>query len=88
MLVSPVNADDAIAWKNGYFIFNDDDIAGIMKKVSRWYDVDVEYRGGTGEQKFGGTFYRSKSITELLHHLEKVGKIHFKISGRRIIVMD
>ncbi|RCH53834.1 hypothetical protein DJ568_14915 [Mucilaginibacter hurinus] len=86
--VSAANADDAIAWKNGYFTFNDDDIAGIMKKVSRWYDVEVEYRSSRTDQKFGGTFYRSKSITELLHHLEKVGNIHFKISGRRIIVMD
>jgi len=77
-----------MAWKNGYFIFNDEDIFSIMKQVSRWYDVDVEYKGNFGDQRFGGTFYRSKSINELLHHLERIGKIHFKIDEGRIIVME
>lgn len=86
--VSEANIDDAMAWKNGYFIFNDDNITGIMKKVCRWYNVDVEYRGNYNDQQFGGTFYRSKSITELLTHLQKIGKLHFTISGRRITVMD
>ncbi|MDO3628347.1 FecR family protein [Mucilaginibacter sp. BT774] len=88
IVVSDANINNVMAWKNGYFIFNDDNIASIMRKVSRWYNVDVEYRGNYNDQQFGGTFYRSKSISELLAHLEKIGKVHFKISGRRIIVMD
>jgi len=86
--VSDANIDDAMAWKNGYFIFNDENIASIMKKVSRWYDVDISYKGNFDTQKFGGTFYRKKSITELLQHLEKIGGIHFVITGRRITVMN
>ncbi|MDP9080600.1 MAG: DUF4974 domain-containing protein [Bacteroidota bacterium] len=85
--VSEANIEDAMAWKNGYFIFDDDDITGIMKKISRWYDVSVSYKGDVSDQKFGGTFYRSKSITELLQYLGKIGKVHFTIEGRRIIVM-
>jgi len=88
ILVSEANIDDAMAWKNGYFLFNDENITAIMKKVSRWYDVDIDYRGKFDDQKFGGTYYRSKSITELLQYLEMVGKIHFKITGRRITVMN
>jgi len=88
IVVSDAHIDDAMAWKNGYFTFDDDNITGIMRKVSRWYNVDVEYRGDYNGQKFGGTFYRSKGISELLTHLEKIGKLHFKISGRRIIVME
>jgi hypothetical protein len=86
--VSEADIEDAMAWKNGYFIFNDDDIRGIMRKVSRWYDVDVDFQRDFSDQHFGGTFYRSKSIKELLDHFQKVGNLHFKISGRRIIVMD
>ncbi|HVW97213.1 MAG TPA: FecR domain-containing protein [Mucilaginibacter sp.] len=86
--VSEANIEDVMAWKNGYFIFDDDNISGIMRKVSRWYDVSVEYRGNYDDQQFGGTFYRSKGITELLNHLEKISKLHFKVSGRRVTVMD
>ncbi len=86
--VAQANIKEVMAWKNGYFIFNDDNIATIMKKVSRWYDVDVELKGNFANQNFGGTFYRSKGIDELLKNLEKIGKVHFKVSGRRITVME
>lgn len=85
--VSAANISDIIAWKNGYFVFHDEDIRSIMQKISRWYDIEVEYRGNVPEQKFGGAFNRSKSFVQLLHYLEKLGSVHFKIEGRRVIVM-
>lgn len=88
IVVSEANIDDVMAWKNGYFIFNDDDIRAIMRKVSRWYNVDVDYQGDFGSRHFGGTYYRSKGINELLNHLERIGKLHFKVAGRRVTVMD
>ncbi len=84
--VTKANISEVMAWKNGYFIFDEDNIASIMKKVARWYDVDVQYSGSVDYQKFGGTFHRSKAITELLRYLEKLGNIHFSIVGRRITV--
>lgn len=85
--VSEANLEDAMAWKNGYFIFSNDNITGIMKKVSRWYDVDVYYAANLNEQKFGGSYHRSKNINELLQYLEMIGKVHFKVQERRITVM-
>jgi ferric-dicitrate binding protein FerR (iron transport regulator) len=86
--VSKAHINEAIAWKNGYFMFNDDNIVDIMKKVSRWYDADIEYQGNFSSQRFGGTFTRSKSITDLLKNLEQISNVHFKITGRRITVMQ
>jgi transmembrane sensor len=86
--VSQADVEQAIAWKNGYFVFNDENINGIMKKVSRWYNVDVEYKGDLKGQRFGGIYDRSKSITELLNYLQKIGNIHFEIREGRIIVMN
>lgn len=81
------NIDEVMAWRNGYFKFHNEDVKSIFRKVSRWYDIEVEYRGNFSNQRFGGTYSRSKSINELLTYLEKIGNIHFKIEGRRIIVM-
>jgi hypothetical protein len=86
--VSKAHINEAMAWKNGYFMFNDDNIVDIMKKVSRWYDADIEYQGNFSSQRFGGTFTRSKSITDLLKNLEQISNVHFKITGRRITVMQ
>jgi hypothetical protein len=86
--VSKAHINEAMAWKNGYFMFNDDNIVDIMKKVSRWYDADIEYQGNFSSQRFGGTFTRSKSITGLLKNLEQISNVHFKVTGRRITVMQ
>lgn len=85
--LATANMDEVMAWHNGYFKFHNEDVKSIFRKVSRWYDIEVEYRGDLSDQRFGGTYSRSKTIGELLAHLEKIGNIHFKIEGRRIIVM-
>ena len=85
--ILPANNEDALAWKNGYFNFNNDDIDDIMKRIARWYNVDVEYRGTLKERQYWGTFSRSKGLSSLLNNLEETKTIHFKIEGRRIIVM-
>lgn len=85
--VSQANTEEAIAWKNGYFRFHREGIESIMRKVSRWYDVEVEFKGGGSDEKFNGTISSSKNIGQVLEVLEATNKVHFKIEGRRIIVM-
>lgn len=85
--VEEVNLAEAVAWKNGNFLFADDDIETIMRKISRWYDVDVEYRGNLTDKNFAGSISRSENVSEVLKTLELTGTIHFKMEGRRIIVM-
>jgi len=85
--ISAANVDQVMAWKNGYFIFDDQDIRSIMKLISRWYDVDVEYHLNSNEH-FGGTFSRASDLNRLLKNLESLGKTKFNLKGRRIIVSN
>ena len=85
--VMKANAEDAVAWKNGYFVFDNENIQSIMRKVSRWYDVSVVYKGNIDQKEFGGTVSRFNSVSSVLKSLELTGTVHFKQEGRRIIVM-
>jgi len=85
--VQAVNTSGSVAWKNGNFMFTDDDIYTIMRRLSRWYDVDVVYQGNLSDQVFAGYVSRYENINEVLKTLELTGTIHFKIEGRRITVM-
>ncbi|WP_316841427.1 FecR family protein [Pedobacter gandavensis] len=76
------------AWKNNEFIFIGDDLISIMKEVSRWYDVEVIYKGSFKQGKYWGVVSRSKNISEVLKMLQLTGKINFKIEGRRITLMN
>lgn len=84
----------AIDWKNGDFVFDYASIEMIMRKIARWYDVDVVFKGKMSTTKFFGAISRSKNITEVLHVLEATDEVHFKFEttenvgrGRRIVVM-
>src|SRR5690606_30381367 len=76
-----------IAWKNGDFIFNNESLTSVMRKLERWYDVEVEYEGEFTDLRFSGAVSRSKNISEVLKIMTLTGKVKFSIAGRRIIVM-
>jgi len=86
--VTEADTDEVMAWKNGYFLFKDEDIQSIMRKVSRWYNVEVTYSGNIPDVGFGGNISRSKDINEVLNVLQLTNAVHFKIEGRRITVMQ
>lgn len=85
--VSEVRADDAIAWKNGYFLIDKQPLPEVMRKISRWYDVEIEYRGRLTKETFVGQVPKFGKISEVLAALELTGLAHFKIEGRRVIVI-
>lgn len=85
--VSEADTEEAVAWKNGYFRFNDEKIESIMRKLSMWYDIDVQYQGEMPSEGYYGTISRYKNIREVLKMLELTRSVNFKIDGRRITVL-
>lgn len=84
---SAADIRSAIAWKDGYFRFEDDSIEEIIYKISRWYDIEaVEYQGVLNE-RFSGTFQRSKNVSQLFRNLEMLAPIRFEIKERRVVIM-
>lgn len=88
--VKNIDTDEAVAWKNGYFMFEKEELGSILRKVSRWYDVEIENPQGEKFNKllFSGTLSKYSDVSKVLRKLELTGSIHFKIMGRRIIVMQ
>jgi len=85
--VQIADLEEIMAWKNGLFIFNNENITTVMKKVARWYDVDVVFKGNMENTNFVGNYSRSKSLTNLLKNIELMDKVHFRAEGRRITVI-
>lgn len=85
--VIEADTEEVTAWKNGYFLFKDEDIRSIMRKISRWYNVEVNYSGNIPDVGFGGNISRSKDINEVLNVLQLTNAVHFKVEERRITVM-
>jgi len=88
ILIKNADVDQAIAWKNNYFLFDGDNLESIMRKVSRWYNVDVVYKDNSLKtQVFSGTVSRFKNVSSVLKKLELTGAVHFELADRKIIVL-
>jgi transmembrane sensor len=82
---SDVDIDEVTAWKNGMFQFNNADIKTIMRQISRWYNVDVEYSGQVPTSTYHGRISRNSNASAVLKILELSG-IDFTIERGKIIV--
>ena len=85
-VVSDVNVEEVVAWKNGLFAFENASIETVMRQLSRWYNVDIEYHGKT-DDLFIAEMRRNIKLSDALKALELTGKVKFEIDGRKIVVM-
>lgn len=85
MVVRPADVDQVIAWKTGFFEFDNASLGDILRQLSRWYDIDISYNQTGNERLFGGRISRSLPLSDILHMLEANGPT-FLLSGRKLTV--
>jgi ferric-dicitrate binding protein FerR (iron transport regulator) len=90
-----VDAERAIAWRNangkaGTLYFQNEDLESLMRKVERWYDVQVVYRfkHKRTDMAFTGAVSRDATLSQMIKLLQHTGSFTYKIEGRRLIIMD
>jgi ferric-dicitrate binding protein FerR (iron transport regulator) len=82
------NADinAALAWKNGLIVFSSADIKEVLRQVSRWYDVDIEYKGEINVPEFFGEIPRTVNLSDVLKIIELNSKLRFSVAGSKVTV--
>jgi transmembrane sensor len=85
--ISSVDIEEAVAWKNNKISFTSQPLEKIMRQISRWYNVDIVYKGNISAKTFTGTISRYANVSEVLDMLELTDLVHFKIEEGRITVM-
>jgi transmembrane sensor len=84
-VIKNADIDEAVAWKNGLFNFNNADLKSVMRQLERWYDVEVEYQGNVSDFEFLGKIPRNMNLSQVLSIFQKQN-VRFKIEGKKIIV--
>jgi ferric-dicitrate binding protein FerR (iron transport regulator) len=84
-VIADADTEEAVAWINGRFQYKSADINTILRQISRWYDVDVEYRGNVNIH-FTGQLPRNQNVSGIFEKLKLTGEVNFKIDGKKIIV--
>lgn len=76
------------AWKEGNFAFDKMPIEEVMHVISRWYDVDIEFKNKLRDFEFTGTVSKYEDLNKLLQTIELLGGVQFELRGRKIYVTD
>lgn len=85
-VLANVNMEQVMAWKNGFFSFDNTDLETVMRQIARWYDVEVVYEGAIPDMRFGGDISRRSNASQVLKILEE-SKVKFRIENKKIVVM-
>ncbi|MDR6781453.1 transmembrane sensor [Pedobacter africanus] len=85
--VKTVDMEGVLSWRSGYFRFEDEEMENVMSKISRWYDVDVQYEEeGLKHERLSGIVIRYNRITDILGTLQKDAAFRFELKGRTLLV--
>jgi transmembrane sensor len=85
--ITKVDPENALGWKQDDFVFSDDTFDQAMRKIARWYNVEIIYdHVSTSGILPGGWISRKNNLSVVLKRMESAGDIHFKVEGRRVTI--
>lgn len=86
-LVTGVNTDEIVAWKNNLFWFDGNDIREVMNALARWYDVDIDITGDIPD-RFTGSIPMDLPFSKVFGMLQQTGRINYRIVGDKKIIVS
>lgn len=78
-----VDADAAIAWKEGIIDLHGMSLQECMRNISRWYDVEIVYQNDIPAIEMGGRMSRGLKLSTFQKFLENNFSIHTKLTSDR-----
>lgn len=86
-ILKNVNTEKAVAWKNGFFDFEEVSIRELMRQVERWYDIEVRYENGVPDLRFFGKMSRNVTLQGLLKGLKGAG-VTFRLTEKQLLITN
>ena len=78
--IKTVNIEEKIAWKDGRLIFRNESLDGVLKQLSRRYNIDIVlHKESTKDYKFRATF-STEDITQILNYLRLAAPIEWAVT--------
>ncbi len=77
-----VDTEKYVAWKDGKLMFRDDSMDEVVRRLNRWYNVDIQLTGrDLGDYVYTATF-EDESLIQVLDLLKISAPIDYKIIPR------
>lgn len=83
------DTDKELAWVNGLFIFEHDRLEEVVKKLSRWYNIEFRFDNERlRDYVFTGQVSRDKGIDRILDLIGRMNVVTFEKKGNYILIKE
>lgn len=82
--VKAADVEQVMAWKNGYFNFENERLEEVFRLLSRWYNVQFKAEGNTANLLFSAVIAHSSPLDKVLSELSATGAVSFSREGNTI----
>lgn len=78
-----VNVDKYISWREGSLIFRDDKMEEVVKRLSRWFNVEIFINDPEIKDYIYKASFRNENLMQVLNLLKISAPIDFRITERK-----
>ena len=78
-----VNVDKYISWRDGNLIFRDDKMEEVVKRLSRWFNVEIVINDPEIKSYIYKANFRNENLLQVLNLLKMSAPIDFRITERK-----
>lgn len=87
MIKREVDVTPYIAWKQGYFLFENERLEIILNELARWYNVNVFFENSSvRDERFSVDTRRHENFEEVLRLIEQTRAVQIEVKGNNVFV--
>ncbi|UCS95448.1 DUF4974 domain-containing protein [Echinicola marina] len=75
-------------WVKGILVFKNTSFKEIIKRLERWYGVEIHLQGEIANEKCSGEFMEGESLANVLKVLSYSVEFEYKIEGNQVIIIQ
>uniref|UniRef100_UPI0032167B92 FecR family protein n=1 Tax=uncultured Draconibacterium sp. TaxID=1573823 RepID=UPI0032167B92 len=83
LYLEKVDVEKYISWKEGVLMFRDDSMKEVVRRLNRWFNIDIKLTGNDLEDYVYTATFEDESLTQILDLLKMSAPIDYSIKQRK-----
>jgi len=85
IVTEDVDVDKYIAWREGNLIFRDDSMEDVVKRLSRWFNVEIAINDPEIKNYIYKATFKNENLPQVLNLLKLSAPIDYRITNRKML---
>jgi ferric-dicitrate binding protein FerR (iron transport regulator) len=80
-----VDVEKYISWREGKLIFRDDAMEDVVKRLSRWFNVEIAINDPEIKNYIYKATFKNENLTQVLNLLKLSAPIDYRVTSRKVL---